>query len=187
MVAGIVRIAGATGGLLNTAMGGRQESAMENQHLRHNAAEQAAAGTITPIELKSDVMSAMEKQSVAGGDRWFFKSSLLLDGWQVWADAFPRARWVIVRRSTRSIVNSCIHTGFMTQCQTHEEWQAWAQAKVEKLLALRDCTCSREVWPERFLSGNFDEINALIKWLGLQWDGLTLGQVIKAFWGGKHG
>jgi len=75
--------------------------------------------------------------------------------WLLWGTvhaAYPRARWVIVRRPVPDIVASCMRAPFITICPdgTPEEvWTAKIENEVRLLEALHASPCNTvEVWPD---------------------------------------
>lgn len=126
--------------------------------------------------------------------QWMVKSSMLSRMWPVWNYAYPDARWIIVRRRTGDIIQSCVKTGFMDLFKDRgnldligvdtekEGWLWWVHEYekrfVEMIQAGLNCTI---VWPDRMAMGNYQQINETLNWLGLEWDSKiveTIGPIL---------
>ena len=90
---------------------------------------------VKPVEgLKSRVLDAL------GGLRrgLAYKDAKIALVWQSWAEAFPSAKWVLVRRSRDGIIDSCIRTHFMrAHGEDREGWGAWVDAQIERFDAMK--------------------------------------------------
>jgi hypothetical protein len=113
---------------------------------------------------------------------WFFKSAQLAQMWPVWHYAYPNARWIIVRRRTGDIVQSCMKTGYMTMfkekanldkvCASTEEegWKWWIHEYEKKFVEMIEAGVNcKIIWPERMVTGDYQQIYEMLEWLGLQW------------------
>lgn len=113
---------------------------------------------------------------------WFFKSAQLAQMWPVWHYAYPNARWIIVRRRTGDIIQSCVKTGYMTMfkdpknwekiCVTNEEeaWKWWVHQYEKKFVEMIEAGVNcKIIWPERMVVGDYQQIYEMLEWLGLQW------------------
>jgi len=101
---------------------------------------------------------------------WFYKSAGLALTWPVWVQAFPKAKWVVVRRMDKDVVNSCMKTGYMNSYNSEDGWHSWLETYKRRFYELHAHVYNvREVWPSRFVVGDFSEIRDVIEWLGLQW------------------
>ena len=113
---------------------------------------------------------------------WMFKSTQITQMWPVWHYAYPNARWLIVRRRTGDVIQSCMKTGYMKLFKDEQnlkkinapnEWEGWRwwvhqyeKKFVEMIEAGVNC---RIIWPERMVSGDYQQIYETLEWLGLQW------------------
>lgn len=101
---------------------------------------------------------------------WYYKSPGIALTWPVWSNAFGRAKWVIVRRKDEDIYNSCMKTGYMNAHDSVEGWTKWLDHfKVCFKEIHANVLNVREIWPTRFVEGDFSEIRDVIEWLGLTW------------------
>jgi len=148
----------------------------------------------TVIESKPDVLFTQVKEipvdwqekisSIMPADeQWIFKSYLNTQLWKVWNYAYPNAKWVIVRRRSADIINSCQKTAYMTMFRDKqiqefvgvnnekEGWLWWIHkyenAWVDMISSGLNC---KVVWPERMVTGDYAQMYELIEWLGLEWN-----------------
>ena len=90
--------------------------------------------------------------------------------WKAWANAFPDAKWVIVRRPDEQIVSSCLRTSFMRKRKTAEEWQEWVDYHKERFEEMKAYLNCKEVWTHKLVSGDLKEIRETLEWLGLEYN-----------------
>ncbi len=188
LVAGILNLCGAWLG--NTVPGGGVENPkgfFENIVLREavNKRILAAIGSdplgvqalpyfdeLPSIE-KFDQLIAkyLKKEGYDFNQPWAFKEPKLTLLWPCFAEAFPQARWLIVRRPTEQIVDSCLNTSFMKrQNQDPEFWRHWAQAYLDRLEALKQSPLQwDEIWSTELIQGNTTPIRTIIDHYGLRW------------------
>jgi len=113
----------------------------------------------------------------------FLKSSLLTPTWKIWNQLYPSAQWVIVRRKTSDIINSCIKTGYMKLFKNKEnlerlnlkneaEGWLWLVHQYEKdwVEMIQAGLDIKIVWPERMVEGDYSQVNQMLNWLGLKWN-----------------
>lgn len=70
--------------------------------------------------------------------------------WAYWpfAEAFPEAKWVIVRRDKERIVDSCMNTSFMWSHKKREPWNEWVEAHEQRFSEMHKELDAIEVWPD---------------------------------------
>jgi len=123
---------------------------------------------------------------------WYYKTAKACLMWPIWHKAFPKAKWVIVRRETEEIVESCMRTGFMRKRSTREEWREWVRIHELRFQEMIDAEAIdvEEVWPREFFVGDFLRVRDMIEWLGLEWKGDEVIEFVSpALWNGgeNHG
>ncbi len=126
--------------------------------------------TLPPVDnLRETVHRVLAREGYDGHRPWLFKDAKLTLLWPLWAQAFPRARWLIVRRAREDVIRSCLRTHFMAQHGLDErQWQRWAEAYEQRLGQLRRRVCWwREIWPQRLVRGDFQALELLVRELGL--------------------
>lgn len=195
MIAGVFNLCGAFGG--NMAVDGSNSRGMyENIRIRDSISKLILLKSDgdgegqypipdkinIPTTLKSDVEQVMLQQGYKDGE-WMYKDSRLTLAWEAWNYAFPDAKWIIVRRRTGDIVQSCIKTGFMKAFKKEKnikalgydnESDAWLwyvhqfeSRFVDMITAGVNC---RQIWPERMVHGDYKQLYETLDWLGLKWN-----------------
>lgn len=118
------------------------------------------------------VLEALERDGFDAEryETWMYKSARLLHTWPLWAKTFPEARWIIVRRRTGSIAQSCSKTNHMRAYVDKSDWLVWVRHQEQLLRDLANSGVqSRIVWPHRMAQGDFTQIQDTFHWLGLRW------------------
>jgi len=114
---------------------------------------------------------------------WMYQSPRICQLWPIWNYAYPDAKWIIVRRRPTDIINSCLKTGFMTAfssgayqkevgVMTESEGWKWFIHEHEKYFVdmIESGLNCKVIWPERMVTGNYQQIYEMIEWLGLEWN-----------------
>jgi len=130
---------------------------------------------MVPTNWRERVESIIRQQGYKSGP-WFNKEAKSCLIWPVWHYAFPRAKWVIVRREEEDIVDSCLRTPFMRAFKDRVGWQGWVSHHLycfeEMKLAGLDII---EVWPD---PSDISIFRGLIFKLGLEWNELIVRQFL---------
>lgn len=112
--------------------------------------------------------------------KWFVKDSKALLIWRVWANAYPDAKWIIVRRRTGDIVNSCIHTSYMKAFNLEsvrkainvttisQGWKWWVHKYEERILEMFENGNIKIVYPERIFNGDLVQLYEVLNWAGVE-------------------
>lgn len=118
-----------------------------------------------------------------GRSVWMYKSHRLLLTWKLWRNEFPDAKWVIVRRRTGDVVDSCLKTAYLNAYETNEEWITWIHAYEQRMveLILSGANC-QVIYPERIVQGDYSKVFQLIQWLGLEWNDEVISQIEPLLW-----
>jgi hypothetical protein len=134
--------------------------------------------------LRAVVAAALAAQQYDGRQTWGFKDAKLTLTWRVWREHFPRARWVVVRRSSDEIVASCLRTSFMKQHSDDPAfWRQFVADYLERLEALqRAVGWGRTIEAGDVAAGRFDALERLVGELGLAWH----PEVLRAFIAPAH-
>lgn len=112
-----------------------------------------------------------------------YKDSGLSQVWKIWNELFPEAKWIIVRRRTGDILNSCIQTAYMKRFKNErnldavnamterEGWSWWVKQYEAKFIEMIKADLDyRIVWPERMRDGNYLQMKETVEWIGLKWN-----------------
>jgi len=151
-----------------------------------------------PVDWKQSIEQIITDEGYQEG-QWMYKDARLSLIWPVWDFAFPDAKWIIVRRRTGDIIQSCLKTGFMTAFACKETrkaievdderngWLWWVHQYekrfVEMIEAGLNCTV---VWPERMLYGNYQQIYETLEWLGLPWNKEIVNLIDPLLWNSRQ-
>lgn len=82
---------------------------------------------------------------------WAYKCAKATLIWPVFHEAFPEAKWVIVRRDKRKIAESCVRTDFMRAYKDVEGWESWVEAHERRFEKMRQSLNYIETWPDRYV------------------------------------
>jgi len=201
MVAGIFDLCGAFGGKLSGPNKNNQKGMFENSVIRNEIVKPffAAIGADRlgqrPLpdrgicrdkavkygfanEWQERVEKVMRNDGYGGG-HWFYKGAKMCLMWPIWHAAFPRAKWVIVRRNDEGILQSCLRTPFMRAYRNSEGWNVWLDAHKECFGEMLDAGLQiRTVWSDNVVAGDFVQIKDAIAWAGLRWDQAAVDEFV---------
>jgi Sulfotransferase family len=134
-------------------------------------------------DFQSIILDKMYQDGFGDDKYWVYKSSRLVQTWKLWHNAFPTAKWIIVRRKPTDIIYSCQHTSFMTAFKNEntcklvgvnsekEGWAWWIKQHehlfIDMIQAGLNC---KVVWPDRIQLGDYSQIEEMLNWLGLVYD-----------------
>ena len=184
ITAGILHLCGAYGGVMDKRHRNEEVHKLVREYLKHND-----VSDLENIHVPAGWCHKVDK--IMDTDKtWFVNSTEAALMWPVWAAAYPNAKWVIVRRKTGDIIQSCIKTAHMSlmKCEkTREEigvkdeadgwlWLVHEYEKrfVEMITAGLDV---KVMWPQRMVFGDFQQVHQLLAWTGLRWTSEVLGYV----------
>ena len=197
MIAGIINLCGAFGGNMSGPNKNNQKGMFENAAIRNNIVKPYfrqlgvdpmgqfplpnVDNLLIPSDLKTRVEQIMREEGYKEGP-WMYKGAKMCLAWPSWHYAFPNAKWIIVRRRTGDIINSCVHTGFMrafgrglTQkavgAKTENEgWLWWVREHEKRFVEMMNegLNC-KVIWPERMVDGDYQQVKEMVEWLGLEW------------------
>ena len=153
---------------------------------------------VESLSIPADWKQKIERVMISDGykkGKWMYKDSRMSLMWPVWDHAFPDAKWLIVRRRTGDIINSCSRTGFMRAFKSlenqkvvgasseREGWLWWVhqyeQRFVEMITAGLNC---KVIWPERMVHGDYQQMYQTLEWLGLPWNSEVLSLIDPLLW-----
>lgn len=185
MIAGCINICGAFGGKMFPGNKYNEKGMFENINLRESVDKgylrsikmdpkgqyplPDTSNLPIPSDWRNQVESIILKEGYQEGE-WFYKGARSCLFWPVWHYAYPNAKWIIVRRRTADIATSCLNTGFMSYYKEYDEWVKWVNHHEEKFVEMIQAGLNvKQVWPERLIKGDYEQIHELIEWLGLTW------------------
>jgi hypothetical protein len=156
-----------------------------------------------PTNWRARVEQIIQEQGYSGGP-WFYKGAKMCLTWPLWHYAFPDAKWIIVRRATRDIVNSCLRTAFMRAFRNENNqhkvgvdnardgWIWWVHQHEQRFVEMIQAGLNvKVVWPQRMVQGDYKQMYETVEWLGLKWSSGVLSFIDPKLWkareGAKHG
>jgi len=151
-----------------------------------------------PIDWREKVLAFITEQE--GDGIWMYKSNCASLIWPVWKYAFPDAKWIIVRRKTSDIINSCLKTGYMNAFSDedvrkqvsvdneYDGWLWWVRQYEKRFTEIANEGLDYKViWPERLVNNNFDQIHEILDWCDLRWKNDIPDFINPLLWGKKKG
>jgi len=136
-----------------------------------------------PRDWAETVSVLMKLQGYKGDIPFMYKDSVISQLWPMWNNSFPEAKWVIVRRKTSDIINSCVQTGYMKRFKSehnlhkigvHKEydgWLWWVHQYEARFLEIMETRIQyKVVWPERMAYGDYQQMKEVVEWAGLTWN-----------------
>lgn len=210
MVAGSIHLCGAFGGRMRGPNKNNEKGMFENtqvvnqivkpylRDLNVDTMGQYPLPDINSLPIPVDwglrTERIMRDEGYASGP-WFYKGAKNCLIWPVWHYAFPNAKWVIVRRRTGDIVESCLRTNFMRAFgykrfqmavgvnNERDGWIWWVRQHLDRFREMIDEGLNvKIVWPERMVSGDYRQLMETIEWLGLNWSSEVVSFVDPKLW-----
>jgi len=208
MIAGAINVCGAFGGRMSVGVNVKR-GMFENIRIREELVKpyfKVVGGdpdgqyplpmfTTLCINWKEEVERAIILDGYKSG-AWMYKDSRLGLMWKEWYHAFPEAKWVIVRRRTGDVIQSCVKTGFMKafkveeirnsiNVQTEEQGWLWWVHECEKRFVemINEGLNIKVIWPERMVYKDYRQLYELMEWLGLKWNSKALTFIDSLLWG----
>lgn len=197
MVAGVINICGAFGGRMSGPNSNNAKGMFENSRIRNTIVKpyysslgvdrlgQYPLPDIDNLPIPHNWQRRVENviidEGYPGGP-WMYKGAKMCQHWPVWHYAFPDAKWIIVRRKTSDIINSCLKTGFMRAFRNsahqravgakdeREGWLWWVSEHRKRFVEMiNEGLNVKWVWPARMVDGDYKQMKEAIEWLGLEW------------------
>ena len=210
VIGGVINICGAFGGKMtvgNTDCRGAYENirignTLVKPYLLHQGADgdgqyPLPENTKIPPYWKQEVEQVMISEGYKK-DNWMYKDSRIALMWRVWHNAFPDAKWIIVRRRTGDVVQSCMKTAFMKAFKDIENlasinrvdeesgWLWWVHEHEKRFAEMIvEGVNYRIIWPERMVDGDYRQLYEMLDWLDLKWKVEILGFIDSLLWGNR--
>jgi len=147
-----------------------------------------------PVSWKQKVEQIIINEGYKEG-HWMYKDSRSGLIWPVWNFAFPNAKWIIVRRRTGDIIQSCLKTAFMDaftyannqraiEVNTEQEGWLWWVHQYEKRFVemITEGLNCKVVWPDRMVHGDYQQMYETLEWLGLSWNKEIVNLIDPLLW-----
>jgi len=126
---------------------------------------------IIPTNWKQKIEDILSEEKYKDDIPWELKGSRLCQTWPIWHYSFPNAKWIIVRRRPGDVVNSCLKTGYMKAFNDSTGWLDWIHIHEKIFVEMIETGVNcKQVWPERMVYGDYQQIQEMIDWVGLEWN-----------------
>ncbi|MFW5879873.1 MAG: sulfotransferase, partial [bacterium] len=147
-----------------------------------------------PTDWRNNVEIVLRNEGMQEKGTFLLKSNRLSQTWRIWAYAFPEAQWIIIRRRTGDIIQSCLQTDYMDAyankdildklkvSDERDGWKWWIHQHEQYFVdMITEGLDVKVIWPQRMVSGDYSQIYELYRWLGLTWKSKTTIQMIDKF------
>jgi hypothetical protein len=135
------------------------------------------------LQIQNGINDILKDEKYVEKEPWMYKSSNLCQLWKIWNQAYPNARWIIVRRKPSDIVYSCLRTTYMCGFSSKErqqeigvtgEREAWLWWVRQHELMFQEMVAAgldiKVIWPEDLVDGNYESVKEILDWVGLPFD-----------------
>jgi len=210
MIAGSINICGAFGGNMSPGNRYNAKGMFENARIRNTITKPYlrqlgldplgqyplpnTSNLVIPTDWRKRVEQVLIEEGYKGGPI-FYKGAKICLFWPVWHYAFPHAKWVIVRRRSGDVANSCLKTGFMRAFQNkdiqrsvgvdneRDGWLWWVNHHLQMFRDMMDAGLNCHIiWPERMVNGDYSQLMELIEWCSLPWKSEVLSFIDPRLW-----
>lgn len=151
-----------------------------------------------PMNWKQKVEQIIIDQGYEKG-QWMYKDSKSSLVWPIWNYAFPNAKWIIVRRRTGDIIQSCLKTAFMIAfiyannqraigVNTEQDgWLWWVHQYEKRFVEMIEAGLNcKVIWPERMVHGDYQQMYETLEWIGLSWNKEIVNLIDPLLWGSRQ-
>jgi hypothetical protein len=132
-----------------------------------------------PMNWKDQVEQIIIEEEYKEGP-WMYKGSGVGLVWPLWHYAFPNAKWIIVRRKSCDIIQSCLKTGYMNAFSDegiqekvnvkseYDGWLWWVHQHEKRFIEMIQSGVNcKQIWPERMVDNNYEQLYEVLDWVGL--------------------
>lgn len=124
----------------------------------------------TPNNWKYLVEKAFINQGYLDGE-WAIKGAKIALMWNVWNNAFPDAKWIIVRRNEDNIINSCLRTSFMNAFNNYKDWEKWINQYKNYFKEMYENNLNiYEINSDKIISGDYGQLIQVVNLLNLNYN-----------------
>lgn len=186
MCAGIISHSGGFGGNMTGPTPNNKKGQFENNYIRDHITkpylrlmglDPLCQDPLPDVErllpyptLHTDVKTEMIHEGYKDGP-WFYKGAKMCLLWPLWREAFPDARWIIVRRNHIDIAESCMRTPFMRAFKNVGGWLGWAAEHEKRFKEMKAAGLNvTEIWSGELIKGRLDTMKKFVDTTeGLTW------------------
>ena len=141
--------------------------------------------TVNNSNLKNIIWKILKNDGYKNNKPWLYKSPKASLIWRLYNDAFPRAKWIIVKRNEKSIINSLIKARSINFHSTDPVfWKSFIKEynlRIEKLK--ETLTDYKEICSLEVINEDYSNFKKIINWLDLTFEKEKIEKfVIKNFY-----
>jgi len=141
---------------------------------------------IKPCVNWEEVITKIMIEEGYNGGAWMYKDSRIAQMWSVWAKSYPNAKWIIVRRRTGDVIESCMKTKYMHAHSDREGWLSMVHEYEQRFIEMiTEGLNYKEIWPERMVNDDFKQLYEILDWGELKWNPKALGFIQSLLWGNR--
>ena len=209
MIAGVFVKCGAFGGVMTNKRGLYENDAIRDTIVKPYLTEVGVdtMGQFPLLDTQSMLIprywrTAVENVIIQEGYQrgpWMYKDARIGLTWPIWHYAFPNAKWVLVRRRTGDIIQSCVKTAYMeafkksenqkaVKVDSEEEgWKWWVHENEKRFVEMiNEGVNVKVIWPERMVHGDYQQLYETLDWLGLKWTSDILNFIDPLLWTSRN-
>jgi len=91
------------------------------------------------------------QEFLTGEPPFAYKDAKLTLVWPIFHDAFPEAKWILMRRDKDKIVDSCVRALFMKKRNSRSGWEHWVDEHEKRFVRMREELDLIEVWADKIV------------------------------------
>ena len=128
--------------------------------------EPRANGLVDAIQL------ILQKEGYKQNQQWLYKDAKLSLLWPYFINAFPNARWVIVKRNPEHVIDSCLHTHFMAHhSKSRLFWHTFVREYQQRLNQLKHSGAQvYSISADKLIRGKYSGLQRLTQELGVEYN-----------------
>lgn len=192
LLAGIIDICGAFGGITFGPTQWNQKGYFENKFIREVImkpfitrvlksdkrgqnplpTKEAICGVTDDevLRLRNRMVHNIINEGYDGLVRWYYKGAKMISFWEVLNRAFPKAQWVITSTSKEKVIDSCMETSFMMAFRKREDWGKWYDYHQEKIQEMIVAGLDVSLVDSgKIVKRDYSEVKKVVNCLGLIW------------------
>lgn len=186
LTAGIFHHCGAFGGVVTGSTRWNEKGQFENTQIREKVCKpklrelgvDPLGQYPLPDTLKIPLDKAWKRRVLAilldegydGSVPWYYKGAKSCLMWPLWHQAFPSAKWIIVRRKKEDIAKSCLNTRFMRAYHNEEGWLSWVSEHEHRFGQMWAAGLDvQEIWTDKVIQDP-NLMKPVVESCGLTWN-----------------
>ena len=160
---------------------------IQKRHLTRHKFDGKGQNPLPPVkwyiedkDRRDKVLKIMESEGLKPMVKWGFKDSKAVLDWRAWDKAFPNAIWIVTKRNTDEIVDSCLRTSFMSKYKDRAGWEKWIKEYDRRIHDLfSNVRQSYRLDTDQVVNYNFSGLQKVISACGLEWNDDKIKKQVK--------